>query len=372
MNAMMKTVIISFALSSVVMSGCAVLVGNEDTEAQTSQAPLKIISIETLRNQQSLRGEGFKDVAFNTNSADTLQLPVSVFADAFKVYVVDKAPTSRIFIFNRGERTVTILDRTKIKAANSGVLVDPSGVPVPDSGENPVAFDGSSIVPIVPSGIAVDMSGDIFVADSQQGRVFGYDSNGRLLMTFGRTGGILHPSGLAIDNRRGRLYIADEHAHQVKVFSTTGDPMGNSLFTVSGSNKASEGFKFPSSVALDRAGNLYVLDSTRRRVYVYDPDAKFIRVFAVHHDTWGGALRPKGIAVDSMGHVYITDMVSNSVFIFNPDGALLLNWGRTGVVGGDFMMPAGIFIDSQDSIYIADQTNGRVQHFNFSMNRPEK
>lgn len=356
------------ALAVFFVCGCSLIAGREDVTSLIKQAPLKFTFIETLRNQASLRGEGFKEVASNQDSAGTLQSPISVFADAFRVYVVDSAPSGRIFIFDRGERTATILDRNAFSSANPAAtnLTSPDG-----KNFTPIAADGTAITPLEPHGIVVDLNGIIYVSDALQGKVFGYDRKGRLLMTIGRGGGLLQPLGLAIDTRRNRIYIADAHAHQVRVFSTTGDFLGNSLFDINSTAKASEGFKSPSAVAIDSADCLYVLDGIRRRVYVYGSDAKFIRTFSVFDDAWGGAVRPKGIAVDSRGDIYVTDTVSNSIYIFGPDGSLLLTWGATGSPAGDFMAPAGISIDAHDSIYIADQLNSRIQHFLLTFERSE-
>ena len=151
--------------------------------------------------------------------------------------------------------------------------------------------------------------------------------------------------------------MADSHARQVKVYTTT----GTWLTDISGSGTT--GFKSLSAVTLDRGGNLYALDNRGLRVSVYDQDGKFLRDFNVTGDTPGLSVRPKGIAVDSGGHVYITDSVNNNVLIFDQGGKLIQTWGRTGRLTGDFWTPAGIYIDDRDYIYIADQTNGRVQVF---------
>ncbi len=341
------------AVVLLITSGCAVIAGKEDSGPGQSVLTLKLNFVETLRNQASLRGEAFRDVAFATDPATTLQRPGSVYADRFRVYVTDlylKAPdipSARIFVFDRGDRTATILN-----------------VPVPP----PVSSEGRLLAP---AGIAVDGVGIIFVSDSPQSSVFGYDRNGKLLWALGRgsvlasksgLGELVAPSGLAIDNVRNRLYVADTNAQQVKVFSN----MGIHLFDIGKSGKAPEDFKFPVSVALDRAANVYVLDSLRLRVYVFRMDGVFLRKFSLKSATQPGmSIKPKSIAVDSDGHVYVVDAVNNNILIFNNDGTFANAWGRTGNLIGDFLTPAGIFIDDRDYIYIADQTNGRVQVFQY-------
>ena len=332
------------ALCGMLASGCSVILGKEDGSPQQE---ISLRFLENLRNEASLRGEGMKDLALNTDRATTLQQPNSVFADAFRVYVTDTTP-ARVFIFDRGERSVTILDHA-----------------------SPPAEDEVSL--IAPKGVVVDAAGTLWVSDSQQGKVYGYTKNGKSLYVIGKFGELATPAGLAVDYFRSRLYVADTGAQQVKVFNLTGERLheggrafGGRFFEIGASGKSEEDFKFPGAIALDRSGNLYVLDTIRKRVHLYDTDANFVRAFSLSGDDPGVAVKPTGIAVDSNRHLYVTDSFSNNVLIFDQEGRLMLTWGMTGALHGGFRSPAGIFIDDRDSIYIADKANGRVQVFQYS------
>ena len=322
-------------LIAISMAGCTFIAGKEDSGVSgQSDKQLRLNYVETLRNQASLRGESFRDVVHSVSTPSSLQRPNSVFADVFRVYVTDQTQPPRVFIFDRGERTANIL-----------------AIPVP-----PAA--GSLVNPL---GIAVDAGNVIFVADAQQGKVFGYDRNGALLLILGKTGDLSYPSGVAIDRRRSRMYVADTHAHRVKAFTMLGDR----LFDIGQEGDSDQKFKSPSGIALDREGRLHVLDGQSRRVYVYGIDGAFLRKFPLSRGGVGDSNMPRGIAVDSAGHIYVTDGVNNNILIFESDGRFLMTWGRTGTLSGDFWTPLGIFIDDRDSIYIADQTNGRVQVYQF-------
>jgi DNA-binding beta-propeller fold protein YncE len=331
---MKKTALFALLVSLLLawLSGCAFIAGSEETGS--SPAPLlKLNFIETLRSEESLRGESYREAVTAVSPLKALQRPGSVYADRFRVYVADMSP-ARLFLFDRGERTAIVL---------------PTPTP-PAEGKL-----------LAPSGIAVDAGGVIVVTDSQQGKVFGYDRNGTLLMVLGRAGDFGLPSGIAIDQTKNRLYIADAHAHAVKVYTN----MGTHLFDIGNSGKANEDFKFPVAVTFDRSGALYVLDSLRPRVFVYSAEGAFIRSFRIKGTAPGMSIRPKGIAVDSQGHIYITDTLNNNILVYGNEGRPLFSWGKTGSLFGDFWTPSGIFIDDHDSIYIADQMNGRVQVFQF-------
>jgi len=320
------------AMSSV---SCAFIAGPDDAAVSgQDDRHIRLNYIETLRNQASLRGEGFRDVIHTAGTATTLQRPNSVFANAFRVYVTDQTQPARVFIFDRGDRTASILP-----------------VPAPP-------LDGKLLAP---SSVAVDGDNVIYIADAQQGRVFGYDRNGRLLLTFGKTGDLAYPAGLAIDKRRNRILIADSHGHLVKAFTI----MGDRLFEIGKEVPADQRFGSPAGITLDQEGRIYVLDGQKKRVYLYDPDGKFLKKISLSQDLPGDSLRPKGIAVDSAGHIYVTDGINNNILIFGSDGSLLKTWGKTGTLSGDFWTPLGIFIDERDTIYIADQTNGRIQVYQF-------
>jgi len=328
-------------LAALTVSGCAILAGTDDGQGLSGGPQMRFV--ETLRDQGSLNGEGWREtVILSSPTISSLQRPNSVFADEFKVYVTDRFNSSgRVFVFDRGTRTVTILDRAK-------------GVEL-----------------LNPSGIVVDAAGIIFVADAQQGKVFGYDLQGRNRYTIGdlsmnaivhegNKGSLLYPAGLAVDKKRNRLYVADAQAHVVKVF----DSMGMFLYDVGTTSGPGE-LKHPVAVALDRTGTVYVLDGRRKRVVIYGVDGSYIRSFGLTSDARAAALKPLGLAVDAEGRVLVTDEASSNVLVYDTKGTLAFTWGKTGQLVGDFWLPAGIFIDDRDKIYVADQMNSRVQEFQY-------
>jgi DNA-binding beta-propeller fold protein YncE len=321
-------------LASLTAGGCAFLAGADDGQGLAGP---RIRFVETLRNQGSLHGEGWRETVIATGpTASTLQQPNSVYADDFKVYVTDRytdnlvTRSPRVFVFDRGAGTVTILDRAK-------------GVDL-----------------LAPSGIVVDAFGIIQVADSQQGKVFGYDQQGKNPYTLGKRGELQYPAGLAVDKKRNRLYVADSHAHTVKVF----DNIGMFLYDIGTSNGPGE-LKHPVAVALDRSGTVYVLDARRKRVVLYDIDGRYLRSFELTSEEPVAPAKPRGIAVDAEGRVLVTDEASNNVLIYDNKGTLIVTWGKTGRLIGDFLQPSGIFIDDRGIIYVADQMNGRVQEFQY-------
>ena len=150
-------------------------------------------------------------------------------------------------------------------------------------------------------------------------------------------------------------------------------------------------FSQPSDVALDADGNIYVTDTLKDRVVVFDPKGKFLRTFP------SGVKRPLGIDVDAGGTVYVVSKRSDAVAAFDRKGRLIRQYpvfsplnvseergriyittmgpivsfdAKTGtdrkIIGwqgrgkDDFAWPQGI--DSRDGkLYIADSNNLRLK-----------
>lgn len=117
-----------------------------------------------------------------------------------------------------------------------------------------------------PNGIAVDRSGKILVADSNNSRVQVFDAKGKLLSIIGRGGGkagLSHPTGIAIDDR-GRIHVVDTFGHTVQVY----DSAGKFLYNFGSFGMGEGQFQFPVGIAVSR-GRVYVVDRGGKRVQAW-------------------------------------------------------------------------------------------------------
>jgi DNA-binding beta-propeller fold protein YncE len=96
---------------------------------------------------------------------------------------------------------------------------------------------------------------------------------------------------------------------------------------------------------------------------VLSPEGQLVRQFGEPGDAMGYFSRPKGVAVDSSGNIYVGDSQRDMIQVFDDNGSLVSAFGKNGVGRGRFWMPSGIFIDSRDYIYVADTYNKRIQIF---------
>jgi DNA-binding beta-propeller fold protein YncE len=193
--------------------------------------------------------------------------------------------------------------------------------------------------------------------------VFSYSRDGKYAATLGTSGDLEAPGGIAIDDAAKKIYVTDSKKHRIAVFSLTDSRLTR---TIGGRGIAEEGkFNFPTNLAVDTKGNLYVADTGNFRVQVFDRDGRFVRSIGKLGSLPGFFARPKGVAVDSENHLYVVDAAFQNVQVFDADGRLLLFFGAGGWGPGLFTLPAGIAIDGKDRIYVVDQWPGNVQMFQY-------
>jgi DNA-binding beta-propeller fold protein YncE len=212
---------------------------------------------------------------------------------------------------------------------------------------------------VTPIGIAMGPNGQVLVADAELGEVFRLDGDGKPIGSFGK--GILNrPTGIARDAKRGWIYVADTHAHDVKVF----DDAGVLLQLIGGRGEGDGELNYPSHMAY--AGDrLYVSDSMNARVQVFDALGRHVQTVGQRGLYVGNLTRPKGVTVDHMGNIYVVESFYDNLLVFNKSGEFLMPIGGTGKDVGQFYLPAGLWSDAQNRIYVADMYNGRIVIFQF-------
>ena len=269
-----------------------------------------------------------------------------------------------------------------------------------------------------PRDVAVDaQSGDVWVADSWAQRIQRFSASGVSLGAFGNRGegGPLqfnYPRSIGINPVNRQIWVANERGHHVQVYNypttQTGAPQYVAQIGLISADDTDPGhFRWPldfefytrpdgtevvvigdrsaSSVkifdattfqellmipnanhgtAVDPAtGNIYVLNSSRDRIDVYDQAGTALFNFA-SSGTGDGQFRNPGDGTFVNGQLYITDEDTSRVEVFNPDGTYV---GRIGLTYGedayDFRNPVGVAGDPSGKLYIADTVNDRIQVF---------
>jgi DNA-binding beta-propeller fold protein YncE len=214
-------------------------------------------------------------------------------------------------------------------------------------------FDDRALVS--PIGVASGPNRTFYVTDSVLAKVLVFDRDGEFIHEFGAGVSLKRPTGIAIEPGTGRVLVVDSLTGSVFVFS----PRGKLLREIG----RGELYR-PTDVSCNAKGHVFVSDTLNFRIQVYRiSDGGFLRTFGVLGDGSGAFRDPRGLAVDRHGNIYVVDRAFSRVQIFDPEGRFLLAFGDPGRGFGQFDMPSDICIAGEDMIYISDSFNGRVQVF---------
>jgi len=232
------------------------------------------------------------------NPVGTMTPPETTGTDHAPVYLAVDPLTSEVYVSDRLAGTIYIYDRDgayqreltlavprpgwqplglAFDKAGHLYVTDLSGpyqkVLVIDRTAQVVRTLGESDKLSFPNGVAVDGAGNVFVTDSNNGRLLMFDTEGTVRGQIGRgagQGNLGLPRGLAVDGS-GRVFVADTTGQGVFIYRA---PSGDSrrldfLGFVGGVGVADAEFQYPNSVAIDARGRIYVADTFNNRVQIW-------------------------------------------------------------------------------------------------------
>ena len=272
---------------------------------------------------------------------------------------------------------------SKIRKVDSkGIITTVAGTGTPGfSGDGSTATNAQMNFP---TGIAVDSSGNLYIADSVNlrvrkiagGSITTVAGNGNV--SFGGDNGsalkaqMNGPQGVAVDTA-GNVYVADTLNHEVRKIDTKG-----TISAVAGNGSAGSGnnqLNGPQGVAVDTAGNVYIADTGNARVIKVAAGGGSSTYAGSGTPGFGGdngaagsaqLYTPTGVAVDGSGNVYIADFQNHRIRKVSTSGTITTvagngNQGYAGDGGqaGSALLnyPIGVAVDSGGNLYIADSGN---------------
>jgi len=237
------------------------------------------------------------------------------------------------------------------KFSSAGVFISQWGVLGTGNGQ----FNG-------PAGIGVDANRQVYVADFNNNRIQVFDSTGAYLRQWGSSGGgngqFGQPIGLAVDLSHN-VYVADRLNFRIQKFTATGTFLAK-WGTVGAGNGQ---FGDPVGVAVNGSRNVYVTDRSNNRVQEFDSLGVYIGQWGSAGSGNGQFNGTYGIALDNDGNVFVTDGGNNRVQKFDGAGGYLTQWGGPGAGNGQFNGPYWLAVDALGSVFVADQNNSRIQKF---------
>ena len=281
-------------------------------------------------------------------------------------------------------------------SANGAVrAVTPAGVVSTLAGS---ASDGSIDGPSVsarfylPQSIAEDSSGNLFVADAKNNTIRKITVSGQVSVLAGATGvsgstdaigtnaQFAGPLGVAVDNS-GNIYVADTGNSTIRKITPAGAV--TTLAGMSGTPGNADGqgtnaqFYTPQGVAVDSAANIYVADTGNHTIRKITPGgsvstlAGFAGAFGSNDGATNNARFncPVGITVNSSGNIFVTDYNNNTIRLVTPAGVVSTLAGWAGIWGSAdgtnsgalFFAPAGIAVDSSTNLYVTDSANNTLR-----------
>jgi sugar lactone lactonase YvrE len=248
-----------------------------------------------------------------------------------------------------------------------------------------------------PSGVAFDAFGNLYIADQTNNRIRKVDTNGNITTVAGKSfsgysgdGGpatnayLYLPSGVAF-NASGNLYIADQKNNLIRKVATNGiittvagggTPTYPSIGDGGAATNAS--LSVPTGVTFDAFGNMYIADRYNGRIRKVDTAGNIITVAgkSLGYSGDGGIATnatlalPFGVAFDAFGNLYIADSSNQRIRKVDTNGIITTVAGKNGsgysgdgvaATNATLSFPSGVACDAFDNLYIADRNNNRIR-----------
>lgn len=248
-----------------------------------------------------------------------------------------------------------------------------------------------------PAGVAVDDSGNIYIADTDHHVIRKIASTGAATVLAGSVGQpgsadgpgrvarFYYPKGVAVDEA-GNVFVADTANHTVRKIG--GDGLVTTVAGLAGSIGQADGaesvarFYYPYGVATDDEGNVYVADTFNNTIRLISPRG-VVRTLAGlagnvgSLDGNGSAARfnhPSALTVDSTSQIYVADAGNAAVRRVTTDGNVSTLAGLPGRVGSAdgvgsgarFRYPSGVAADADGNVFVADTANQTIRKINLA------
>ena len=244
-----------------------------------------------------------------------------------------------------------------------------------------------------PKGLAVDSNDNVYVADSGNSTIRKITSAG-VVTTFAGTAGqhgsadgisaaarFQYPAGIAVD-LNGNAYVSDTYNHTIRKITaggvvTTLAGTAGQIGSADGTSAAAR-FKFPSGIATDSGGSVYVADwgnSSIRKITAAGVVTTIAGGSTGSADGNGAAASfngVRGVAVDSSGNIFVADEDNSTIRKITPSGVVTTLAGSAGTTdyvdgigaASRFNRTRDVAVDPNGNVYVADRANAAIRKIN--------
>jgi NHL repeat/Bacterial Ig domain len=326
--------------------------------------------------QSDLLGNPIGGSADGTGSAARFDQPFDVAADLNKglVYVADSGNQLIRKITSAGVVT-TLAGQAVSSGTNNGTgsaarFNIPTGAALDGNGNMYISDYGNQVVrKISPAGVVTSLAGMAGVAGTNNGTGASARFNG--------------PAGVAVDGS-GNVYVAEYQNHAIRKITSAG--VVTTLAGLVGTFGTRDGvgvaarFNYPQGVAVDRSNYVYVADGGNDCIRKVAPDGTVTTLAGLcgnsgSDDGTNSVARfnsPLGIAVDSASNLFIGDTGNQVVRKITPDGVVSTIGGQAGTSGSTdgsgsearFNYPEGVAVDANGFVYVTDSSNHTIRKGN--------
>ncbi len=215
---------------------------------------------------------------------------------------------------------------------------------------------------ILPTGVAENSKGHIFIVNKGTMKLLEFDANGNFLRSLA-DGVLVAPHGLRIDEE-DNIWVTDLELHLVIKIN----PDGHISLVLGQKDKSGLFdetrnmilFYKPADIAFGLNAEIYIADGYgNSRIVKLDKEGNFIKAWGEKGTENGNFDNPHNIVVDNEGLIYVADRYNDRIQIFNANGDFINSWKHVGT-------PWGLAISKQQVLYMTDGTNEKILKLNLN------